>query len=135
AAQVPARRKAPDGCAGRGRHGSWARARRGPVGLQTTLVLALLFALAVAGFAVQNAEPITVRFLQWEARTSLVVVILGAAAVGALSVGLAGGFRQLRTGWRVRHLQTTTQRLQQELEQVRTALDVLQAQVHELRQQ
>lgn len=103
--------------------------------MQTTLVLALLFALAVAGFAVQNAEPITVRFLQWEARTSLVVVILGAAAVGALSVGLAGGFRQLRTGWRVRNLQNMTQRLEQELEQVRTARDVLQAQVHELRQQ
>jgi len=103
--------------------------------LQTTLVLALLFALAVAGFAVQNAEPITVRFLQWEARTSLVVVILGAAAVGALSVGLAGGFRQLRTGLRVRNLQHMTQRLEQELEQVRTARDVLQAQVHELRQQ
>lgn len=103
--------------------------------MQVTLVLALLFALAVAAFAVQNAEPMTVRFLQWEARTSQVVVILGAAALGALAAGLAGLFRQLRQGMRFRSLQQQVDRLEKEAAGLREDRDRLQTEVERLRRQ
>ena len=38
-------------------------------------------------FAVQNAADVTVGFLMWTVQTSLVVVILGAALLGALAMG------------------------------------------------
>lgn len=59
------------------------------------LILALVFALIVAVFAVQNAVPVSIRFLAWGFETSLVYVILGSAALGALSAGLPGLFKQL----------------------------------------
>lgn len=52
-----------------------------------SLILLLVF---VAGFSVQNAEPITVRFLAWEISMSAALVIQLAALLGGL-VGLTAG--------------------------------------------
>ena len=43
---------------------------------QLYLIFALLLALLVAIFAVQNAERVTIDFLVWTFQTSLVIVIL-----------------------------------------------------------
>lgn len=51
------------------------------------MILLLVF---VAVFSVQNAEPITVRFVVWEITMSAALVIQLAALIGAL-VGLAAG--------------------------------------------
>jgi uncharacterized integral membrane protein len=51
------------------------------------LILLLIF---VALFSVQNAEPITVRFLAWEITMSAALVIQLAALLGGL-VGLTAG--------------------------------------------
>jgi lipopolysaccharide assembly protein A len=50
------------------------------------LLFAFVFALLVAVFAVQNALPVTVSFLMWSFQTSLVIIILGAATFGALTI-------------------------------------------------
>jgi uncharacterized integral membrane protein len=66
---------------------------------QATLILFLLLATGVALFAVQNAGPVTVRFGFWSLEMSLVVVILVAAALGAVMaslVSLPGWFRDRR---------------------------------------
>jgi len=63
---------------------------------QTALIAFLLLATGVAVFAVQNAGPVTVRFGFWSLEISLVVVILVAAAAGAVMaslVSLPGWFR------------------------------------------
>lgn len=66
---------------------------------QTALIACLLLATGVAIFAVQNAGPVTVRFGFWAVEMSLVVVILVAAAVGAIMaslLSLPGWFRDRR---------------------------------------
>ncbi len=57
---------------------------------QAALVLSLLLATAVALFAIQNAAPVAIRFGFWSVDTSLVVVILVAAALGAVCASLLG---------------------------------------------
>jgi lipopolysaccharide assembly protein A len=57
---------------------------------QFYLVLALLLALLVSIFAVQNAERIVVHFLVWSFESSVVVVILISAGLGALLATLIG---------------------------------------------
>ena len=47
-----------------------------------------LLLLAVALFALQNAEPVTVRFLHWQLQSSVAVVTLSATAAGAVVAGL-----------------------------------------------
>ncbi len=55
---------------------------------QAALIISLILAILVAIFAVQNAGPVTLRFGIWSVETSLVVVILVAAAVGAAMASL-----------------------------------------------
>lgn len=50
------------------------------------LLLAFIFALFVAVFAVQNSLPVTVTFLMWSFQTSLVIIILGSATFGAMTI-------------------------------------------------
>jgi putative membrane protein len=57
---------------------------------QAALVFSLILAVLVAVFAVQNAGPVTLRFGIWSVETSLVVVILVAAVVGAAMASLLG---------------------------------------------
>ena len=66
---------------------------------QSALIAFLLLATGVAIFAVQNAGPVTVRFGFWSLEMSLVVIILVAAAVGAVMaslVSLPSWFRDRR---------------------------------------
>ena len=55
---------------------------------QAALILFLLFAIGVALFAVQNAGPVALRFGFWSLEMSLVVVVLVAAALGAILASL-----------------------------------------------
>ncbi len=48
-----------------------------------TLFFAFFLALLTAVFALQNTDRATVRFLIWEYESSLVIVILSSAALGA----------------------------------------------------
>lgn len=63
------------------------------------LIVGLLVAVFVALFAVQNHEPVMVRWLVWEQDLSLALVVLGAILLGAvlyLTVSLGGLWRQTR---------------------------------------
>ena len=57
---------------------------------QAALILSVLLAVLVAGFAVQNAGPVTLRFGFWSVETSLVVVILVAVVAGVFMTVLVG---------------------------------------------
>jgi len=59
------------------------------------IVLSVLL-LAVAIFALQNAQAVTVRFLYWEIQSSVAVVTLAATATGVLIAGLVGLVSRLR---------------------------------------
>lgn len=61
------------------------------------LVLGLIFSIAVAVFAVQNATRVDITLLLWQLKNiSLVLVILGSALIGALSAGLFGIVKQIK---------------------------------------
>jgi uncharacterized integral membrane protein len=59
------------------------------------IVLSVLL-LAVAIFALGNAQAITVRFLYWELQSSVAVVTLAATVAGVLIAGLVGVGSRLR---------------------------------------
>jgi Uncharacterized integral membrane protein len=72
-----------------------------------TLFIALLFALVIALFALQNIATVTVRFLLWEYEASLVFVVLGAASLGAAFAFVASLGPRLRQTREMRRLAAT----------------------------
>ncbi|MGB9662679.1 MAG: LapA family protein [Moorellaceae bacterium] len=61
-------------------------------------LLALVFVLLVAIFAVQNAVPVDIHFLVWQfPQVSLVIVIFTSALAGALIMVFLGVVRHLKT--------------------------------------
>ncbi|MGI6604322.1 MAG: LapA family protein [Firmicutes bacterium] len=87
------------------------------------LVLALVCALLVAVFAVQNSVPVAVTFLTWRFEMSLVLVILGSAALGAVAVFLLAMLRLMRQGRLLREANQKARRLQDELAKLQVQLD------------
>lgn len=80
--------------------------------MQVYLIVALLFALIVAVFAVQNATAVDIRFLFWKIdQVPLSLLILISVAAGAIIVFVVGAFRQLRTSMQVRELTAKLQEL------------------------
>jgi uncharacterized integral membrane protein len=67
--------------------------------MQFVLFIVILLLLAVAIFAFQNPDPVTVRFLAWRTSSSLAIVGLAATAGGALMAGLVGFAARIRR-WR-----------------------------------
>lgn len=88
-----------------------------------TLVLALICALLVALFAVQNARPVAVAFLTWRSEVSLVLIILGAAALGAVAAFLLGTLKLVQQRRTIREANQRAQRLESELERLQQAAE------------
>src|SRR3954468_15436337 len=61
--------------------------------IQWNLILALLFALIVATFAVVNVEPVLIDYVFGTAELPLILIILSSALLGGLIVGSIGLFR------------------------------------------
>lgn len=69
-------------------------------------VLIALVAVAIAIFALQNADQVTVRFLAWQVeRAPLAAVLLVAGAVGAILVSLVAFVQRWKLRSRVRQLE------------------------------
>jgi len=64
-------------------------------------------AVAIAVFAVQNADQVTIRFLAWRIeRAPLAAVILLSGGVGGILVGLVGLVQRWKLRSKVRQLET-----------------------------
>lgn len=74
------------------------------------LVVLSVLLLAVAIFALENAQGVTVRFLYWELQSSVAVVTLAATAAGVLIAGLVGVASRLRR-WKRGPAATSVSRL------------------------
>ncbi len=85
------------------------------------VILALVFAVFVALFAVQNSMEVTVSFLTWQWNTSVAVVILGAAAFGAVFGGLLALVREIQLKLKLRSVQGQVRRLETLLEEAEAA--------------
>ncbi len=73
-------------------------------------VLVLLAAVTV--FALANPSPITIRFLAWEAQTTVAAAVMGAAIAGGLLVLVSCFAGQMRSRARIRELQAMVHALE-----------------------
>src|SRR5438046_6964102 len=99
--------------------------------LQLTLVVALVCAVGIAVFAVQNTAPVEVAFLVWRAQgVAASVLVLVAAALGAGMALLLGAAREVQLCWWFRvqahELAAARERLRG-LEAVTSMLDLVDA--------
>jgi len=88
--------------------------------MQLTMVMAALFALSVAVFAVQNAAPVDVRFFFWQFRSvSLVLVILGSLLIGALIIFLVNLVKLISLKRKLSVTEKRNEFLEREIERLR----------------
>lgn len=73
----------------------------------STLLISLILALVAVAFSLQNTEAVTIRFLFFEYQTSLVLVILGGLAIGAILALIASIGPRIKRSRQVRQLQET----------------------------
>lgn len=83
---------------------------------QLYFITAILFALTVAVFAIQNPETITINFLAWQyTEISKVLVILASTAFGALAVLFLGFWFQVKKLMYTRQLEGEIKELKKKL--------------------
>lgn len=92
-------------------------------------VVALIFALIVAIFAIQNAGAVEVSFLTFELNISQALVILISAIFGALAALMLSLVRWFRTKTREKNASKTINKLEQENKQLKTRLEELASKV------
>lgn len=74
--------------------------------MSVVYLLVAVGAIAIAVFAVQNAEQVTVRFLAWKVeRAPLAAVILIAGATGGILMSLVGLGQRFRLRSKIRQLE------------------------------
>jgi lipopolysaccharide assembly protein A len=89
---------------------------------QVIVILALLFSIVIAIFAVQNTQAVTVRFLTVSAEDVAVsVLVLIAAALGAVAMLLLGIAREVSLRWRHRAVAAQLKATQARLSQLEAA--------------
>ncbi|MCL5057673.1 MAG: LapA family protein [Actinobacteria bacterium] len=77
------------------------------------LAAAALITLVISVFAVQNSQPVTLKFLLWDLPPlPLVLIILFSAATGVLVTLLFSVARQLRLNLQIRDLQSKLKQLE-----------------------
>lgn len=83
------------------------------------LVVSLVFALIVAIFAVQNNIPVNISFLGWKyTEISLVLIIIGSAVAGAVTVFCLGLLNQFRLKREIRHLRVQNGKLSSRIKEL-----------------
>lgn len=76
------------------------------------MIVALLFAILITVFAVQNATAVDIRCLFWKIdQAPLSLVILTSVAAGAIIVFVIGAFHQFKMSLQIRDLTARLQRL------------------------
>ncbi len=98
------------------------------------LVVALLFSLLIAVMAMVNSEIVTVHYLFGQARVSLIVLILGSACAGALTLGFFGLYRSIRTHLKLREEHRNQEELQRRLKLLEEEKNVLEIELGRRRQ-
>ncbi len=102
---------------------------------QFGVILALIFSLIIAIFAIANNQPIEVNYLYGKAEVSAIVVILGAAILGALVIFLLSVIRQIRFSFQIRNLRSEVELYKNRSFELEKERERLSAQVEQLSKQ
>lgn len=92
---------------------------------QWNLILAFVFALIVAVFAVVNVEPVTVKYVFGIAEWPLILVILGSVLMGGLIVGSVGLFRMFLLQRKLKAANKENQKLKDQVTELQANLHTL----------
>jgi uncharacterized integral membrane protein len=102
--------------------------------VQIVWIGSLFFALLIALFAVQNTAPVTVSFLAWRIEAlATSMLVLGAAALGALTTYLFGLSREIRGRLERRGSRSTIRGQDSLIEELRTRVRELEQENEGLR--
>ncbi|OFX26946.1 MAG: hypothetical protein A2Z07_10205 [Armatimonadetes bacterium RBG_16_67_12] len=81
-------------------------------------LFALLLLAVVTAFALTNPAPVTVRFLAWQAQTTLALAVIGAAVVGGFLVLVSSVLGQQHLRARLREMQARVRELEARLHEL-----------------
>jgi len=86
---------------------------------QWSLILAIIFALIIAIFAVINVEAVEVNYLIGKAEWPLILIILGSVFMGGFMIASAGVVRILSLNRKLKAAERVNVKLKEELETLR----------------
>ncbi len=101
---------------------------------QFGVIMALIFSLLIAIFALANNQPIIINYLYSQAEISAVYVILGAAFLGAFVIFLLSVFKQIKTVFRFRGLQSELNEARSQISDLEDERDTLLMQLGQLQE-
>ncbi len=82
---------------------------------QVYVILAIIFVIIIAVFAVINVEPVAVDYLFWTADSPLILVILFSVLMGGLITAAVGAIRLYRAHHEIKKLRTENERLKKRM--------------------
>ncbi|MGM0874388.1 MAG: LapA family protein [Bacillota bacterium] len=102
---------------------------------QWSIILAIIFALIIAVFAVINVDPVEVDYLFGTAEWPLVLIILGSVLMGGFIISSAGVVRILTIQRRLRVAEKENVKLKNELEAMKEKQEKIpKSQLEEIKQ-
>ncbi|WP_042223357.1 LapA family protein [Oceanobacillus manasiensis] len=84
---------------------------------QGYVILAIIFVIIVAVFAVTNVNPVEVNYLFWTAESPLILIILFSVLMGGIITAAVGVIRMFRLQRQVRSLQKENETLHTQLQE------------------
>ena len=104
--------------------------------MQIALIIALIFSIIIAIFAVQNTQSVAVTFLTFQTQElSVSIVVLASAAVGALLTFFFGLWRQLRSSLTLRSDRKKIEQLDSSLAELQRSYAQAQEKLKQLQQE
>jgi len=94
--------------------------------MQAGFILAIVFAILVTIFALQNAQAIAVNFLFFSGEASLALVILISVGVGAIILGMFNLYSRYKNKKTIKELRVQMKEMQKKLDEYEDLLDRLQ---------
>ncbi|CEI83867.1 LapA family protein [Oceanobacillus sp. M60] len=82
---------------------------------QVYVILAIIFVIIIAVFAVINVDPVAVNYLFWTQESPLILVILFSVLMGGLITAAVGAIRLYRAHHEVKKLRTENERLKKRM--------------------
>lgn len=72
--------------------------------MQVGVIFSLIFSIVITVFAIQNAQPVSIKFFLFNGQASLALVILISTTVGALIIGLLNLYSRVKTKITIKEL-------------------------------
>lgn len=84
---------------------------------QSYVILAIIFVIIVAVFAVTNVDAVEVNYLFWSAESPLILIILFSVLMGGIITAAVGSVKMFRLQREVKNFKKENQRLQHIVEE------------------